>query len=263
MAARVACALTLADRLMIKRSIPLLLLMTACAGGESEESPSSFSASFTASMGSAGDGDGDTEESGDGDPSGDGDGDPSGDGDGDPTGDGDGDPTGDGDGDGDGDVDPCVLICDGKIDSTPNTCDGPYIIGRSAATSGFFFGGSTQSATNSESGACGPLDNPDNLDQAPDHFFRIWLVLGDTITVTQNPNNWDARLKIHDEAECVGSAKACTLELDPATLEYEAPKTDWFTIVADGRSTGLGDLGDYTLSVDLVAGPNLDECACL
>ncbi|WP_052552377.1 hypothetical protein [Enhygromyxa salina] len=247
--------------MMFKRSIPLLLLFTACAGGESEESPSSFSASFTASMGGDGDGDGD----GDDDP-GDGDADTTpGDGD---TGDGDADTTpGDGDGDsGDGDgepEDPCVLKCDGKIDSTPNTCDGPYFIGRTAAKGGFFFGGNTGSATDDENGACGPVDIPVNLDQGPDHFFRIWLVQGDTITVTQNPNNWVARLKIHDEAECVGNAKVCSETPDPATIEYEALKTDWFTIVADGRNLALGDAGDYTLMVDLEVGPNLDECSCL
>jgi hypothetical protein len=45
-------------------------------------------------------------------------------------------------------------------------------------------------------------------------------------------------------------------------IEYEALKTDWFTIVVDGVSVGLGDYGDYSLTVDLVPGPGVDECGC-
>src|SRR5690554_6302198 len=156
---------------MNKRLVPLVFLLAACSTGASDDSPGSFSASFSGDGdGDLGDGDGD---SGDGD--GDGDGEP-GDGDGEP-GDGDGEP-GDGDGepgDGDGDVDPCVLICDGKPDSTPNTCDAPYVIGRTQAKAGFFYGGSTQGATDDDNGACGPAD-PSNYDSGRDHFFRIYMV---------------------------------------------------------------------------------------
>lgn len=254
---------------MTKRSIPLLLLLASCSTGEGDEIAGSFSASFSGNT-MSGDGDGDTNPGdGDGDTSpGDGDGD-TGPGDGDPDtgpGDGDGDTgPGDGDGDsgdGDGDVDPCIEICDGKVDSTPDSCDAPYIIGRTPAKSSFFHGGSTQAATNKDTERCGPHSNPENLDTGRDHFFRIWLVEGDTITASQNPSSWEARVKIHDEADCVGSAKVCSIEVDPAVIEYEALKTDWFTIVVDGVSVGLGDYGDYSLTVDLVPGPGVDECGC-
>jgi hypothetical protein len=245
---------------MTKRSIPVLLLLASCSTGEGDEIMGSFSASFSSNT-VAGDGDGDDSSGdGDGDP---GDGDPDtgpGDGDGD-TGPGDGDGE-TGDGDGDGDVDPCIEICDGKVDSTPDSCDAPYIIGRTPAKNSFFYGGSTQAATNKDTERCGPHSNPDNLDTGKDHFFRIWLVQGDVVTASQNPNSWDGRVKIHDEADCVGSAKICSVELDPAVIEYEALKTDWFTIVVDGKSLGLGDYGDYSLTVDLVAGPGVDECGC-
>jgi hypothetical protein len=243
-----------------------LLLLASCAAGEGDEIAGSFSASFSASNTMMGDGDGD-ESSGDGDGDtnpGDGDGDTGpGDGDGDTgPGDGDGD-TGPGDGDGDGDVvDPCIEICEGKVDSTPDSCDAPYIIGRTWAKEGFFYGGNTQAATNKDTERCGPHSDPDNLDTGKDHFFRIYLVVGDTIMASQNPASWEARLKIHDEADCVGSAKQCSTEVDPAVIEYEALETGWFTLVVDGVSLGLDDYGDYSLTVDLIAGPGVDECAC-
>jgi hypothetical protein len=250
---------------MTKRFVPLVFLLVACSTGASEDSPSSFSASFTGNEAVADDDD----TTDDGEPStgdGDGDGEPStGDGDGEPsTGDGDGEPS-TGDGDGDGDVDPCPHICDGKANSTPNTCDKPYIIGRTKAKTpaGFFFGGSTQAATDDDNGTCGPKEDPANWDSGKDHFFRIFLVAGDVLTVVQNPSNWSARLKIHDEAECIGNAKVCSKEPDPTeTIQYQAPKTDWFTIVADGQSAGFQDWGDYTLTVKLAQGPNVDECGC-
>lgn len=244
---------------MTKRLVSTLFLLAACSSGASDESPSSFSASFTGNTTAEGDGDGDQTSDGNDDD----DDQPSeGDGDDGPTTTGDGDGEGDGDGDNDNDVDPCPLICDGKVDITPIRCDEPYVIGRSTAKAGFFYGGSTQAAMNNDTERCGPKDNPANWDSGRDHFFRIFLVAGDTITVVQNPNGWDARLKIHDEAECIGSAKVCSTEADPAEiLEYQAPKTDWFTIVADGQSA-VDDWGDYTLTVDLAQGPNVDECSC-
>jgi hypothetical protein len=246
---------------MTKRLVPLLFLLAACSSGATDDSPSSFSASFTGNE-AMGDGDGDEDDeepTGDGDPT-TGDGDPTtGDGDGDPT-TGDGDPT---TGDGDGDEDPCPVICDGKPDGTPNTCDAPYIVGRSQAKAGFYFGGSTQAASDNDNGTCGPKEDPANWDSGYDHFFRIYLVAGDRVTVVQNPNGWDARLKIHDEADCIGSAKVCSSEADPAELtNYQAPKTDWFTIVADGQSVAYSDWGDYTLTINLTEGPNVDTCGC-
>jgi hypothetical protein len=241
---------------MTKRFVPMLCLLAACSTGATDESPSSFSASFGSADMAEGDGDGDDDPTtGDGDPS-TGDGDPT-------TGDGDGEPTTTGDGDGDGDEDPCPVICDGKPDGTPISCAAPYIIGRTDAKAGFFFGGSTHGSMDTDNERCGPNADPANWDSGRDHFFRIYLVVGDTVTAVQNPNGWDARLKIHDEADCVGDAKECSVEADPAELiEYEAPKTDWFTIVADGQSAGFMDWGDYTLTVDLVTGAGIDECGC-
>ncbi|NVB36535.1 hypothetical protein G6O69_01735 [Pseudenhygromyxa sp. WMMC2535] len=162
-----------------------------------------------------------------------------------------------------GEEDPCPLICDGLVDSTPNTCDAPYIIGRTKAKQGFFFGGSTNAATDDDNEACGSNDDPSNWDTSHDHFFRIWMYTGDTITVTQNPSGWEHRVKVHDEAECVGKAKICSDD-GVETIEYTALKDDWFTIVADGRSIAQSDFGDYTLNVDLVEGEGvLDECFCL
>ena len=244
---------------MIKRSLPPMIVATfalACASGEGNDTMSDFSASFSSSPGDGdGDEDGSTTEPGDGDPS-TGDGDPS-TGDGDPT-TGDGDPSGDGDGD---PVDPCVQICDSTPDSTPDSCDKPYIIGRTSAKSGFFFGGNTQAASNSDSMNCGPHDVVENIDNGADHFFRVYLVEGDTVTASLNPNGWLPVLKIHDEAECVGNARECAVETDPVVIEYTAQKTDWFTIVVDGRVFN-NDKGDYSLTVDLVTGPNIDECGC-
>jgi hypothetical protein len=255
------------NRSLLFLSGALMLLFASCSTGAGDEVAGSFSASFSGNT-TVGDGDGDTSGDGDGDSGpGDGDGD-SGPGDGD-SGPGDGDSgPGDGDGesgDGDGDgepVDPCIEICDGKVDSTPDSCTAPYIIGRTPAKSGFFYGGNTQAATNKDTERCGPHSNPDNLDTGKDHFFRIYLVEGDTITATQNPSNWDGRVKIHDEADCVGNAKVCSVETDPAVIEYEALESDWFTIVVDGVSLGLDDYGDYSLTVDLVPGSNVDECSC-
>lgn len=256
---------------MTKRLLPVLLLATvACAGGEGDEAPATFSDSFTnagSTMPTTTTEDDSDSESTDTDETDDTDEsttdpsttdpsttDPS------TTGDGDGD-TDSGDGDGD-EVDPCVEICEGKVTATPNTCDNPFIIGRTDAKEGFYRGASTLSATNDDTENCGPHDNPENLDTGGDHFYRIWLELGDTVLVQQNPSNWFARLKIHDEADCVGNAKECTVEPDPAIIEYEAPKSDWFTIVVDGRSLGLGDQGDYALNVDLTPGPTPDMCSC-
>ena len=157
--------------------------------------------------------------------------------------------------------DPCPLICDGKPDSTPNTCDGPYIIGRTSAKNGFFFGGNTTSATDDDNEACGPNSDPSNWDTSHDHFFRLWLYTGDTIAVQQNANGWDPRLKVHDEADCIGKAKICSTN-DSNMIEYTALKDDWFTIVADGQSIAFNDYGDYSITVDLTPGPNPDTCGC-
>ncbi len=158
--------------------------------------------------------------------------------------------------------DPCIAICGGMSNSLPNTCDAPYIVGRSDAKDGFFFGGNTTSATDDDNEACGPNSDPSNLDTSHDHFFRIWLYTGDMITVTQNASGWDPRVKIHDEAECIGKAKLCS-DNDENTIEYVAPKDDWFTIVADGQVIAFDDFGDYTLTIDLVQGEEvIDMCAC-
>jgi|GEM_PF-2899864 len=253
---------------MTKRFAPLVLLLAACSTGASDESPGSFSAGFTGndgaefgevdSEGVPGDGDASTED-GDGDPdssTGDGDGDSS-------TGDGDGDGDDTGDGDGDEQVDPCPLICDGKPASSPNTCEKPYVIGRTQAKAGFFYGGSTQAATDNDNGACGPISDPANWDSGRDHFFQIFMVVGDSVTAVQNPAGWNARLKIHDEPECIGNAQVCSTTADPAEiLDYVASKTDWHTIVADGQSSGLSDWGDYTLTVNLATAGGIDECGC-
>lgn len=253
---------------MTKRLAPLLLLFAACSTGTSDDSPTSFSAGFTGNDGvEVGDGDGD--ESGDGDEQpGDGDGEPSsgdgdGDGDGEPNSTGDGDGELPGDGDGEEEVDPCPLICDGKAQTGPNTCDKPYFVGRTKAKAGFFYGGSTQGATDNDNGTCGPKEDPANWDSGRDHFFRIYMVIGDRVTAVQNPSNWKARLKIHDEAECIGNARVCSSADDPAEiLDYEALKSDWYTIVVDGQSAGFMDWGDYTLTIDLEAGGGIDECGC-
>jgi hypothetical protein len=244
---------------MIKPWVPALFLAAACSTGSSDDSPGSFSASFTGNDNADVD-----DDTGDGDPDPTGDPTTTGDGDPDPTttsGDGDPDPTTSGDGD--GDEDPCELICNGKLQSNPNTCDKPHVIGRTQAKAGFFHGGSTQAATNEDYATCGPQDDPANWDSGPDHFFRIYLVHGDSISAVQNPSNWKAKLKIHDEATCIGSAKACSTEDDPATISnYVAPKTDWFTLVVDGQSVAFNDWGDYTLTVNLSEGSNVDECGC-
>jgi hypothetical protein len=156
-----------------------------------------------------------------------------------------------------GDPDPCPLICDGSPDGTPTSCDAPYVIGRSSAKDGFFFGGNTTSAMDNDHDVCGPMDNPDNWDSGHDHFFRIWLQTGDQIDVTMT-GQFDKRVKVHDEADCVGNAKDCS----DGVLSYTALEDDWVTIVADGQSVAFMDWGDYTLTVQLtLAGP--DACNCL
>lgn len=153
--------------------------------------------------------------------------------------------------------DPCPLICDGKPDPTPISCDAPYFIGRTSAKSEFFFGGNTTGSMDSDNGVCGPVDNQDNWDSGRDHYFRIYLYTGDTIDVTMT-GQFDKRVKVHDEADCVGNAKDCT----DGVLSYTALKDDWFTIVADGQSVAFMDWGDYTLRVQLtLAGP--EACNCL
>jgi hypothetical protein len=156
-----------------------------------------------------------------------------------------------------GDPDPCPLICDGQLDGTPTSCDAPYVIGRSSAKDGFFFGGNTTSSMDSDHDVCGPADNPDNWDSGHDHFFRIFLYTGDQIDVTMT-GQFDKRVKVHDEADCVGNAKDCT----DGVLSYTALKDDWFTIVADGQSVAFMDWGDYTLTVQLTLG-GPDGCNCL
>ena len=156
-----------------------------------------------------------------------------------------------------GDPDPCPLICDGQLDGTPTSCDAPYVIGRSSAMDGFFFGGNTTGAMDSDHDVCGPADNTANWDYGHDHFFRIWLNTGDQIDVTMN-GQFDKRVKVHDEADCVGNAKDCT----DGVLSYTALKDDWFTIVADGQSVAFMDWGDYTLTVQLTLG-GPDACNCL
>jgi hypothetical protein len=156
-----------------------------------------------------------------------------------------------------GDPDPCPLICDGKPDATPTSCAAPYVIGRTSAKDGFFFGGNTTSSMDSDNGVCGPIDNQDNWDSGRDHYFRIFLQTGDTIDVAMT-GQFDKRVKVHDEADCVGNAKDCT----DGVLSYTALKDDWFTIVADGQSVAFMDWGDYTLTVQLTL-DGADACNCL
>jgi hypothetical protein len=156
-----------------------------------------------------------------------------------------------------GDPDPCPLICDGDPDGTPTSCASPYVIGRSSATAGFFFGGNTTGAMDSDHDVCGPIDNPENWDSGRDHFFRIYLQTGDQIDVTMT-GQFDKRVKVHDEADCVGNAKNCS----DGVLSYTALKDDWFTIVADGQSVAFSDWGDYTLTVQLTLA-SADACGCL
>lgn len=156
-----------------------------------------------------------------------------------------------------GDVDPCPLICDGKPDPTPISCDAPYVIGRSSAKQEFFFGGNTTGSMDSDNGVCGPIDNQANWDSGRDHFFRIYLYPDDQIDVTMT-GQFDKRVKVHDEEDCVGNAKDCTDGL----LSYTALAEGWFTIVADGQSVAFMDWGDYTLRVQLTLG-GPEACNCL
>ncbi len=155
-------------------------------------------------------------------------------------------------------VDPCPLICEGMADATPISCDAPYIIGRTAAKSEFFFGGNTTGSMDSDNGVCGPVDNPDNWDSGRDHFFRIYLYPEDEILVTMT-GNFGKRVKVHDEEDCIGNAKDCSL--DDGVLSYTAPSEGWFTIVADGQSVAFMDWGDYTLRVQLTLG-GPEACNC-
>jgi len=97
-----------------------------------------------------------------------------------------------------------------------------------------------------------------------DHFYRIFMLAGETLTVSMDVDSFDGfdpvLVLFRSDTACIGSGceteSVCADEWAAGTDEdftrYTAPQDGWYIIKADAYDRVDSDEnGDYTLDIDL------------
>ena len=146
-------------------------------------------------------------------------------------------------------------------------CDKAKIIGRKAAMAGYVYNGDTTGDGNNDDLSF-PLfeDKSECWDADEDNYFRIYLVPGDTLDASVDPDQFDSMMKIYygtgckaggNDYECFNSGSSNKPDV---ISSWNPPAEGWYTIVVDGRRSMDDDDGPYTFQLQLTCDdPN---CCC-
>lgn len=120
------------------------------------------------------------------------------------------------------------------------------------------------------------LDSPlfggdsDCYDAKYDHFYKIYLFAGESMTVTVSPMDqlFDVMVKLYQGTECDSNADSVidcynnAGDTKPEQLSFTATVDGWITIVVDGRIAfdDDWDFGQYSIAVKLTC--NQADCCC-
>jgi hypothetical protein len=167
--------------------------------------------------------------------------------------------------------------CAGDMSASGEKCSKAFIVGRLDASDTATFNGDTYDASDDDN-LNYFFGHDDCWDASSDNFYRIYLVAGDSLSVNlaipASPN-FDAMLKLYTGTECdddsAGFFSANDKYLikcydngsdgDNESFSYTATADGWYTVVVDGRLSGIEeeDYGPYTLTLALTCA-NLGCC---
>ena len=157
--------------------------------------------------------------------------------------------------------------CSTDVGSDKKTCDQAAIIGRTNAQTGFLVLDDTTGAGNNDDLS---TNKTACWDAKYDHFYRIWMLAGETIAVTASPMEFEFNLmlKLYQGTQCDSNKDTllgCTNDGGDGKAEeatWVANQDGWVSIVVDGRRafTDDYDWGEYAIHVQLTC--NEAGCCC-
>ena len=167
--------------------------------------------------------------------------------------------------------------CNNDLSASGEKCSQAFIVGRTEALATFAAAGDTYQDGNDDD-LNYFLDHSECWDASYDHFYRIYLMVGDVIAATVVPNatEFDVMLKLYDGTECDDDSAGIFSANDkylvkcwndasdnkPESFTWTADKQGWFTVVVDGRQSGEdADWGDYNFTLKLSCVE--ENCCCL
>ena len=146
-------------------------------------------------------------------------------------------------------------------------CSKARIIGRTNAQSGFLYKSDTTNAGNNDDLS---TTKSDCWDAKYDHFYRIWLFVGETVELTTSvfDYDFDVMMKLYQGTLCDDSGANPIVCVDdgsdgkPETKVFTATQDGWITIVVDGRMSWNDDYdwGEYSLAAKLTC--STPNCCC-
>jgi len=166
--------------------------------------------------------------------------------------------------------------CESDLNDGGKKCSEAFVIGRTDAANTFHHSGDTYGDSNDDD-LNYFLEHPECWDASYDHFFRLYLMPGDTLSVALTPkdNDFDAMLKLYtgtmcddDDAGLFQSNATYIIQCwndesngDPESFSYAVNEEGWYTVVVDGRQSGEDeDWGDYDLDITLTC--SQENCCC-
>lgn len=166
--------------------------------------------------------------------------------------------------------------CASDLSPSRKKCSEAWVIGRVDAKDGAHLVGDTYQESNDDD-LNYFLEHSECWDASYDHFYRIYLLPGETISVLLVPKEqwFDAMLKLYTGTECdendagIFSSNDKYLiqcwnddgDGDPENFSYQVAEEGWYTIVVDGRQSGEDeDWGMYELDITLTC--TQDNCCC-
>ena len=166
--------------------------------------------------------------------------------------------------------------CQTDLNDGGKKCSEAFVIGRPEASGIFHHEGDTY-GDNNDDDLNYVFEHPECWDASYDHFFRIYLMPGDTIAVNLIPkdNFFDAMLKLYtgtmcddDDAGLFQSNATYIIQCwndesdgDPEFFTHAVSEEGWYTIVVDGRQSGdEEDWGEYGIDITLTC--SQENCCC-
>jgi hypothetical protein len=166
--------------------------------------------------------------------------------------------------------------CNNDLGSDGEKCADAKIVGRLVASNTFSASEDTSYDDNDDD-LNYFFGNSECWDASYDHFYRIYLMAGESIEVTLNPNepSFDAMLKLYTGTECDENGAGVFADNDkyliqcwnddsngePEGFNYTVQEEGWYTVVVDGRQTGEDeDYGEYDFTLKLFC--TEDTCCC-
>lgn len=167
----------------------------------------------------------------------------------------------------------CVSTCQAEGCTTDNgpdgeTCGAAKIVGRIDAISGAFYTGDTTGDGDDDNLS---TNDSDCWDAKYDNFYRMYLMVGDQLQVTLDPqeSDFDAMMKLYAGIDCADNGEDDLIDCyDQAydggteTLSHTATADGWYTVVVDGRMAFSDDYdyGAYQVTFTLTYGPSGSCC---